>query len=178
LLERTIKSPIDKAYTDLKAALLDRGGKVVSESAPNQLVVRQGSLWGASPKTAKKIIKADLSSNESVTNVKCTSRLSSDWKNITIVGCIFAAVLAAICVWIALDLNAFMVSLKPSFWSWLITVDGAADLQVGAAFVNLAKTLAVFLTIVIVFEAAVYVYAGRKIDGFADETLGKLSEAA
>ena len=176
MLERIIKAPTEKAYGDLKAAFLASGGMFVSESAPNLLVVRQGSLWGVSPKTAKKTIEAKLIPVDSGTKVTATSQLGCDWKNITILGCIFATILVAICVWIALDLNAYIASLKVSFWSWLITVDGAADLQVGAEFVNLAYSLAVFLAVVIVIEAAIYFFASRKIDAFACEVLDKLTE--
>lgn len=92
----------------------------------------------------------------------------------TLVGCAFAAVLVGLCVWMALDLATTMATLKPSFWSWLITADGAVDLQVGQAFVNLTRSLAAFLGLVIALEIAILVYVHRKIDVLAEEILDSL----
>ena len=154
LLERTVNLEIDKAYADLKAVLLEKGCKIISEEPPKQILVKQGSLWGMSPKTAKKIIEVNFAPVDSGTQVTCSSRLSSDWKNLTLVGCALAAVLVGLCLWMTVDLNAFMVTQKPSFWSWLVTVNGSVDFQVGQAFVNLTKALAVFLSVIILLEIA------------------------
>ncbi len=87
-----------------------------------------------SPVTAKKTMEVNFMAVEIGTQVKCTSKLSSDWKNIALIGCALAAVLVAVCGWMALDLNDFMVSGKASFWSWLATINGSPDLQVGQSF--------------------------------------------
>ena len=68
------------------------------------------------------------------------------------------------------DLNAFIVTQKPSFWSWLATVNGNVDFQIGKAFVNLTKVLAVFLSAIILLEIVIVVYARAKIDKFAEAT--------
>ena len=171
LLERTVPLEIDKAYADLKKALLAKDSKLISEEAPNQIVVKQGSLWGISPVSAKKTVKVNLARLDSATKVTCTTQLSSDWKNITIIGCVFAAILAALCVWITFDLSTFIVTHRVSFWSWLITANGATDFQVGAAFVGLTKVPCVFLSVIIAVEVAIFVYAKAKIDGFARDVL-------
>ena len=165
--ERTVSKDIDEVYKDLKTALLAKSCKVVTEEAPTEIMVKQGSLWGISPTNAKKTITANLTKVDSSTKIACTSTVSSDWKNITVVGCALSALLVAICVWITLDLNAFMATDKASFWSWLITVNGVADFQVGAAFVGLTKALAFFLTVIIVTEAWILIYVRAKIDRFA-----------
>ena len=152
LLEQTVSLEIDQTYANLKAALFNKGCKIISEESPKRILVKQGSLWGMSPKTAKKTIEVNLASVDSGTQVTCSSRMSSDWKNITLVGCVFAAVLVGLCLWMTFDLSAFMVTQKPSFWSWLATVNGSVDFQVAQAFVNLTKSLAVFLSVIIAFR--------------------------
>lgn len=180
LIKRTLNLEIDEAYAELKASLVQKGCKIISQTLPKQLVVRQGSLWGMSPTSAKKTVNLSFSPAASGTQVAVSSRLSSDWKNITIVGCAAAAVLAALCVWMALDLTTFMNTGRASFWSWLASVNGNVDVSAAQSFVNLMKALAVFLSIIIALEAAVAFYAHRGIDRFMQETLDALtkSEAA
>jgi hypothetical protein len=177
LLKRTFKLEIDKAYADLKDSLARRGCKIISENQKNRILFKQGSLWGISPKTAKKTIDLAFEPVDSGTQVTCTSRLSSDWKNLTIVGCSLAAVLASLCFWMAHDVSTFMVSGKPTFWSWLVTVDGNADVSVARTFVNLTEGLAVFLLVVIVLEIVVVVYTYARIDRFAQVTFDELQNS-
>ena len=108
------------------------------------------------------------------TQVKFRSSISSDWKNITLIGSVFAAVLVGVCLWIGLDLNSFMVNARPSFWSWLTTVNGTVDLQVAQSFVNLTKILAAFLSVIILFEVADVVYVHKGIDKFVQEIINSL----
>jgi hypothetical protein len=167
LLKRTFSLGIDKAYADLKASLFEKGCKIISEEPPKHIVVKQGSLWGMSPATAKKTLDITFKAVDSGTQVTCSSRLSSDWKNLTIVGCALAAVLIGLCLWMALDLSTFMTTGKPTFWSWLVTVNGNLDFVVAQALVNLTKALAVFLSVIIVLEIAVAVNVYAGIDRFA-----------
>jgi hypothetical protein len=175
LAERTVSLEIEEAYADLKAALVEKGCKILSEEPPRQILVKQGSLWGMSPKTAKKTVDINLASVDSGTRVTCSSKLASDWKNITAVGCVLAFVLVGVCLWMATDLSAFMVTHEPSFWSWLVTVEGNVDLQASQTLVNLTWGLAVFLSVVILLEIAIVVYVYSKINTFAEETLNQIS---
>jgi hypothetical protein len=175
LLERNLSLAIDEAYDVVKAALTERGCKIMSELQPKQILVKQGSLWGASPKTAKKTLKVTLVSYDSGTKVTCFSLLSSSWKNLALVGCAFAVVLVGLCLWMGLDLSSFMATHKASFWSWIITVKGHIDFQIGQAFVNLTKTLAIFLSVIILLEIAIIAYVPGRLDRFAEETLNSLS---
>lgn len=136
--------------------------------------MRQGSLWGLSPKSAKKNIQFKLEQQGDQTRLQCFSVLSSDWKNITLVGCVLAAVLAVVCVWMASDLTDVLVTNHSSFWSWLITVDNNVNLEVGGVFVRLVWGLAGFLSAVIALEAVILIYARSKIDVFAAEVLDGL----
>ncbi len=174
-LEKTVSLPVQEAYAKLRKLLVDNGCKVLSEAEPVKLQVKQGSLWGISAKKAKKTINFNLEQSTESTKIQATSTLSSDWKNITFIGCGLAFVLAAICVWMALDLDAFMLSGKPSFWSWIITAGETVRFQAGEAFVNLAWGLAVFLVAVIVVEVVVLVHARSRINQSAEFILKQLS---
>ncbi len=173
--ESTVNLKIADTYQKLKDALIEKHSKVLSETPPQQLIVRQGSLWGITPRTAKKNINITLEASGEKTNIKFSSKLASDWKNVTLIGCVLAFVLAAVCVWMAMDLSTFLVNGSPSFWSWLVTVGGTTQFQAGEAFVDLAWTLAVFLSVIIALEAVVYVYARSKIEAFTTEAVGQLS---
>ena len=174
LFERTISLEIDKVYAAIRTALIDKGCKIISEQSPNNILIRQGSLWGISPISAKKKIQVNLKSVNSATKITCSSRLSSDWKNITLIGCFLAAMLVGLCLWIAFDLSTSIVTHKTSIWSWLVTANGNIDFQVEQAFVNLTKTLAVFLSAIIFIEIAITVYAHVRIDRFAEQTLNSI----
>jgi hypothetical protein len=171
VLERTVSLEIGKAYAELKAALVRNGCRISSEESPKRLFARQGSLWGMTPKTAKKTIDANLATVDGGTQIKCRSSISSDWKSIALIGSILAAALVGVCVWMSFDLSAFMANAKPNFWSWLATVNGTVDLQVAQSLVNLTKTLAAFLSVIILFEIADTVYVNKGIDKFTQEAL-------
>ena len=164
----------NEAYADLKAFLLRKGCKVVAEEPPTFISVKQGSLWGISPRTAKKVVSYRLSSVDSGTRMSCSSSLASDWKNLTIIGSAFAVLVMALCWWIAADLEAFMITQEPSYWSWIAMVDSYIDFQTGQMFVGLTTMLAVFLAIIIALEAVIAVYAHFRINVFAEEALNEL----
>jgi hypothetical protein len=174
LLEQTVNLKIEEAYTNVKATLLKLNCKVQAEQPPTQITVKQGSLWGISPKAAKKTIKINFVSVDAETKVSFSSKLSSDWKNITFAGCALAGVLVGVCVWMATDISRFMVTRDRSFWSWLITSGANVNLQAGQTLVNLAWGLADFLFAVILLEIAIVIYDDAKIDTFAHQTLTQL----
>jgi hypothetical protein len=169
LLELTVNTKAEETYANLKVALTARGCTVTSEQPPTKILAKQGSLWGITPKTAKKNLTLKLTVTGTGTQVSCSTKLTSDWKNITVLGCISAAVLMGVCIWIAVDLADFLATGLPSFWSWILA--GGVHSSAGQAFVNLAWGLAVFLALVILLEAGVVVYVQPKIDAFAQEVL-------
>jgi hypothetical protein len=173
--ERTVNLEIEEAYQNLKTALLEKGCKVLSEQPPRQIMVKQGSLWGISPKTAKKIVDLNLQPIDNRTQVTYSSKLASDWKNVTLVGCILASILVGLCLWMATDLATLMITHEPSFWSWLVMAGGNVDFQAAQAFVNLTYGLAIFLSVIILLETAIVSYVHSKIDTFAEEALIQLS---
>ena len=165
---------INKAHADLKAFLLRKGCKVVAEEPPTFISVKQGSLWGISPRTAKKVMRYRLSPVDSGTQISCSSSLASDWKNLTIIGSTLAVLVMALCWWITADLEAFMITQEPSYWSWIVMVDSYIDFQTGQMLVSLTRVLAVFLTIITAIEAVIAVYAHFRINAFAEEILNTL----
>jgi hypothetical protein len=177
-LERTVNLEIKEAYSSLKNILAEKNYKILSEQAPKQIKFSQGSLWGITPKTAKKTVTINLEPQESHTRLSASSKLASDWKNITIIGCILAAALAIICVWMANDLTAFLTEHAPSFWSWIVTVEGDVKLQATQSFINLTWGLAVFLSAIVLLEIAIFGYAQNKLYVIAEEAFNELEKSA
>jgi hypothetical protein len=174
LLERTVSLEIEKAHAELKALLLEKNCRIIAEEAPVLISVKQGSLWGISPRTAKKTVTCRLASVDSGTRIACSSALASDWKNLTIIGTALSVLVASLCWWIATDLDAFMITQQPSYWSWLVTVDSYRDFQTAQMLAGLTRMLAVFLALIIIIEAVIAVYAHFRINAFAEETLNAL----
>ena len=162
---------IREAYENLKAALLQEGGKIVAMEPRTSISVKQGSLWGVSPRTAKKVVSYRFSSEASGTRIVVSSSLSKEWKNLTIIGCALSVVIASLCWWISVDLEGFITNRQPSSWSWITTNFNYTNLELAQAYVGLTRGLAVFLVVVIFVEVGIYVYAKSRIDSFAEETL-------
>jgi len=144
---------------------------VVAKETPNHLLLRQGSLWGVLPRSAKKTVDIQLEPCGDQTRIQCFSRLSNDWKNVTLVGCVLAAIFGIFCAWMASDLTGVLATKQSSFWSWLIIVDGYLNSEVSGVFIRLVWGLAGFLLAVIALETAILVYAHLKIDEFAIEVI-------
>jgi hypothetical protein len=178
MLERTVGLEIEKAYAELKALLLKKGCRIIAEEPPTLIRVKQGSLWGISPRSAKKTVSYRLSPHDSGTRIASSSSLSADWKYLTIIGSALSLVVVFLCLWISTDLDAFMITQEPSYWSWIATVNGYIDSQAGKMLVGLTRTLAVFLAIIIAIEVVIAVYAHFRINAFAEETLNSLAREA
>jgi ABC-type Co2+ transport system permease subunit len=175
LLERTVNLKIEEVYSKLKAVLVEKGCKVISEEPPSQISFKQGSLWGIAPQTAKKNITVNLEPVDGGTRVKFSSKLASDWKNVTLIGCAFALVLAGICVWMATDLTTAISTHQNTYWSWLVSAGGNVDSAAAQSFVNLTWGLAAFLSVIILLEGAIVVYVHSRIDAFSKDILNQLS---
>ena len=174
MVEKIVSLEIEKAYEELKSLLLKKGGRIMAEEPPARISVKQGSVWGISPTSAKKVMIYSLSPVASGTRISCSSSLASDWKNLTIIGSALSVIVAGLCWWIAIDLEAFTVTQTPSYWSWLATSDGYANFQLVQAFAGLTRVLAVFLVIMMVLEVAIVVYVRSRINEFAQDTLNLL----
>jgi hypothetical protein len=175
LPEKIVGLKIEDAFAKLKEVLFKQGCKVVAEESPTSIAVRQGSLWGITPKTAKKSMRYSLFPHDSGTRITASSSLATSWKNLTVIGSALAVFLAGLCAWIAVDLKAFMATQKASSWSWVATVDGYTDLEKVQMLAGLGRGLALFLSVVIALEVVIALYAHFKINSFAEETLISLS---
>ena len=178
MLSRNLNLKNEQTFLKLKSALSEKGAKIISEQPPNQILVKHGSLWGVTPITAKKNVEIKFEPADSGTKISVTTKLSSDWKNITIIGCAFAVMLVGVCVWMAFDLSSFMAGQQPNFWSWLVTAGGGVDFQAGHAFVNLSWFLAAFLSAVVAAEAFIVFWVNKNLDRFAEGMLKSLSAEA
>ncbi len=176
LFDRTIPLEIEKTYANLKALLLSKGCRVIADEAPNHLSVSQGSIWGISPKTAKKVISYRFASLDSGTRLTVSSKLASDWKNITLIGSAFSVIMAFLCLWIASDIDVLMITQKPGYWGWVAMTDGYANLQLAQAVAALTRGLAVFLAVVVALEIMIFLYVNSKIDEAAKEYLNSLRQ--
>jgi hypothetical protein len=171
--EHTVDLEIEETYSKLKATLVEKGCKIVSEEPPKQISVKQGSLWGVTPRSAKKTVQYHLEPIGQKTRVTFSSKLSTDWKNLTIIGTALSFIVVGLCLWISMDLSAFTVTRQSSYWSWIATVNGYVDFRISEVFINLTRALAVFLSVIIALEVVIAVYAYFKINFFGEETLPK-----
>ncbi len=167
----------EEAFENLKELLLQKGCRVVAEESPTSISVKQGSIWGVSPKTAKKTIEGRLSQAGSKTHITVSSSLAKDWKNLTVIGSILSVIVAAFCYWISIDLEGFVATQQPTWWSWIVTSGDFVNFGVAEAFAGLAWWLAVFLSVIVLLEGIIYVYAESRIDVFAKEALKNLETA-
>lgn len=174
LVERIVSLEVEKAYAELKTLLLEKNCRIIAEEEPVLISVSQGSLWGISPATAKKTVNYRLASGDSGTRITCSSSLASDWKNLTVIGCALAMVVASLCLWISLDLDELVTTQQQSYWSWIATVDSYIDFPTAQMFAGLTFVLAVFLAIILASEVAIAVFVHFRINTFAKETLTTL----
>lgn len=171
MLEQTVNLPIADAYSKLKDNLTEKGCKIVSEQPPESLIVKQGSLWGISPQSAKKKITCSLKPNGAETKITVSTKLSGDWVNITLIGTAFSILVVGLCLWIGFDLNNFLTTGHASMWSWIASVGSFVDYDLGESFVRLTWILSAFLSVIIFAEIGIFLYARKKIDAFAKEAL-------
>lgn len=174
LVERTFDLEIEKAYSKLEELLLEKDCRIVGKNVPTFILVRQGSLWGISPVTAKKNINCRFDAIESGTRITCCSSLAADWKNLTIIGSSLAIIVTLLCLWISIDMDSLVATQQQSYWSWIATVNGYTDVQTAQMLADLTRTLAAFLAIILAAEVTIVVYVQFKINAFAEETLNAL----
>jgi len=174
LVERIVSLEIEKTYASLKAVLLEKNCRIIAEEAPKLISVRQGSLWGVYPVAAKKVVNYRLAPVNSGTRITGSSSLASDWKNLTIIGCVVSLVVVALCLWMAMDLDTLVATRQQGYWSWIASVEGYVDVQTAEMFADLTRTFAVFLATILAAEVAIVVYVQSKINTFAEETFNAL----
>jgi hypothetical protein len=176
LIERITSLKVESAYSEVKTLLLEKGCKTVSEEPPKHILIRYGSLWGISPKYAKKIVSYHIFPYKSGTKIVSYSSISPDWANLTLWGNIIASVVAAVFWWIASDISNYLASGNSGYWTWLAEAFGYPHAQRTFFMINLTKALSIILVITIILEILDVFIVYRKIDTFAEETVNELTE--
>ena len=176
MLKRSIVLEIEKAYSELKTILVERGSKIISEAPPEHISIQHGSLRGVSPKSAKKIVNFQMFQNKTITKIEVDSTLSSDWINLTLVGNIIAGFVAAAFWWIASDIADLVVNGNSGYWTWLAEVFGYPNVQYTLFMSNVLKALSIVLVFTIILEILDFFIVYRRIDAFAQEVLNELAD--
>jgi hypothetical protein len=176
LRERISSLKIESAYSEVKTLLLEKGSKIVSEEPPKHILIRHGSLWGISPKYAKKIVSYRIFPHKSGIKIVSSSSISPDWLNLTLWGNIIAGAVAVVFWWIASDISNYLANRNLGYWTWLAQAFGYPHAQRAFFMINLTKALSIILVITILLEILDVFIVYRKIDTFAKEILDELTE--
>jgi hypothetical protein len=176
LLKRSIALEIEKAYSELKIILIERGSKIISEAPPEHISIRHGSLRGVSPKSAKKTVNFHMFQDRTTTKIEVGSTLSSDWINLTVVGNIIAGFVAVAFWWIASDIADLVVNGNSGYWTWLAEVFGYPNVQYTLFMSDVLKALSIVLVVTIILEILDFFIVYRRMDAFAKEILNELAD--
>ena len=173
LTEHIVNLKIKEAFVKLKKLILLKGYSIIKEDSPSNLTFEQGSIWGISPRTAKKIVTFDLQKLTSDTSITFSSKLAPKWKNLTVGGYAASIFLVFLSLWITLDLENSIITENPSFWSWVAAYANTINFTALQSFSNLAKLLFFFLIIVLLIESVIVIYSYLKINIIAKEILNQ-----
>jgi len=176
MLTSIVSYPIEQTFIRLKKILRDSNCKIISEKPSRHICVTQGSLRGILPISAKKVISFNLLNEESGTKIESSSRISSDWKNLTLYGSIIAAVLMVIFVWILIDINIYFETGKPVFWAWFAQMYGSYGSWGVMFIIRLIQALTIFLAFTIVFEIIIVIYVYPRKDVFSLQVIEKITK--
>ena len=171
LPEKTTKLRPEEAYTLIENALEKNRCKIVERRPLDYLKVKQGSLNGTSPKTAKKQVEFQFFPDGSGTRIVSFSEIATDWAELTVFGNVAAAVIATIFLWIAKDVQAYAENGRSGFWGWLAHAYGYPDLHATMFLVNLTRGLAAFLIAAVAVEVLIVLYVYPRKEVFALEIL-------
>lgn len=174
--ESCVNTEINRTFTKLKLLLTKSKCEIVAEKPPTSIEVVHGSIWGMSPKTAKKEIMFKLQEDTTETRVVGIAHLTRDYRNLTIVGYVFSATLMLVCIWIGVDLQYYALN-GAGFWGWLAWTNGPHrhfDPSIAAVFIKLSLGLATFLVGAIAVETIIIVKVKAKIHIFAEEIIRDL----
>ncbi len=152
MAQTLLETEIDQAYAKLKTQLTQSKCRITAEDPPKSVSAVQGSIWGITPKTAKKTITYTLWQDAAGTHVTSTSGLTSSYINLTLAGCVLSVALLVLCGWIAMDLQGYAAN-GAGFWGWLGQSGGQFDADKAAVFIRLTWILAGFLAGSLAVEA-------------------------
>lgn len=130
---------------------------------------------GILPISAKKIVSFYLSREGSGTKIASSSKIATDWKNLTLYGSIVAAILIGVFMWIASDMNNYIKTARSGFWVWLVQLYDTHDPWGAIFMINIIQALTVFLAIMILFEIVIVIYVYPRKNAFSKRVLEKIS---
>ncbi len=173
LPERLVNLKINEIYSEMKQFLMDRNYPIIVDEPSVYLSIKQGSIWGILPRTAKKIINYTFSSTKSGTRIHFSSSFAPEWKQLTIIGYIFSILLIGLSFWISTDLNHYLLTGNTGFWSWIATSVNSTGFNSAQSFSDLARILTLFLILILLVETFLVIYSHSKINGVAEEILNQ-----
>ena len=171
--ERIVNLKIKEVFVKLKQLIILKGYSILNEESPSILVITQGSIWGISPRTAKKIVTFNLQPLKSGTIIKFSSKLAPKWKNLTIGGYVLSSLLLLLSLWMTIDLEFSLLNRTPSFWSWIATYANTINFSALQSFSFLAKTLFFFLIVTLLVESVIVIYTYLNLNLIVEETLNQ-----
>ncbi len=178
--QATVNTEINQTYTELKTLLIRNKNTITTENPPTTITAVQGSIWGTTPKTAKKQTTYRLHQDKAGTHIASASRLTRDYKALTLIGCLFAAALMLLCFWIGWDLQNYAAN-GSGFWAWLAWSSGTFghfEPDAAALLIKVTWILAVFLAVTLIAEALIVANVHAKIDATAEENLKRYGNRA
>ncbi len=174
--EMMLKVEAEEAYKKLRILLPKKECTLIAEEPPRIIIAIQGSLWGMSPRTAKKQLRFQVSPKTLETQISATSKLSSDYVKFAAAGCVFAIALIILLAWINIDIRVFAETQTQTTWNWLVQKGTFPNPQGVQLLTRLTQTFEIFLSIVTALETIVVAYIRFKIDYFAEDILETLRQ--
>ena len=157
----------------MKQFFIDKDYPIILDNPNVQISIKQGSIWGIQPRTAKKIINNAFRPLQSGTTIQYFSKFSADWKKLTIIGYILSFLLVILSLWISSDLQNYILTGNAGFWSWIVT-SNIINSNLVQSLADLTRLLALFLILVLFIETFIVLYSKIKINEIAKEILNKL----
>jgi hypothetical protein len=174
LPERLVNLQIKEIYSKVKQFLMERDYPIILDEPYTCLSIKQGSIWGILPRTAKKKINYSFSSIQSKTSIHFSSSFASEWKKLTVIGYVFSFFLVGLTLWINMDLENYILTGNADFWSWIVTSANSADFSSAQSFSDVTRILALFLILVVLVETVLVIYSQFKINDIAEEILNQI----
>jgi len=186
---KIVSMDVSRAYEELKKLLREAKCRIVEEEPPNKIVVEHGSVLAFSPINVEKVVAFTLTPVDSTARIVATTSLTSDYKNIVILGFVIPAIFSFL-IWIlgfllVLEVNTTLdlierllrdasQSLPPyipaSIRTQLETTP--ASLRADIELVNtVLNAYLFFIIIVMVVGAVLEIYTYWKRNSFAEKIL-------
>ena len=161
-----VKLPLEESIVRLKKLLLEKGAQLIREES-DSITVKQGSIWGVSPTSAKKIIRFEVSTDKTDgTKIVSNSKLSKDYIRFTLLGIVLTVAVMLVCLWISFDLSAVAMD-HANFLGGVISSSARAFRLLS----EVTLLFSVFLAVTLVLESVVIINIHRKIETFVRKIL-------